>query len=73
MFTCSILSWQYQKKYFIFLTDRHVFKEKREKKLGEKAPKFLVKAEETQKDNLITAALSTIASAWVSDACCKCY
>ena len=42
-------------------------------KEGEKAQKSIVKAIEMQKDGLITAALSTVTSAWVSDACYKRY
>lgn len=44
--------------------------EKSRGKLREKAQKLFVKEAETQKDDLITAALSTVAFVWVSGAFC---
>ena len=58
---------------FICSTNNRVCKEKRGRRFGEKAQKSLVKAAETRKDDLITAALSTVTSVWVSDACYKRY
>ena len=55
-------------EYFICSINHSVCKEKRGRKLGEKAQRSPVKVTETQKDDLITAALSTVASVWVSDA-----
>ena len=52
-------------EYFICSPSHRVCKEKRGKKLGEKAQKSHVKAAETRKNDLITAALSTITFAWV--------
>ena len=54
---------------FICSTNNRVCKEKRGRRLGERAQKFLVKAAETPKDDLITATFSTVTSVWVSDAC----
>ena len=58
---------------FISSTNHRVCKEKRGRKLGEKAQKSLLKAVEPRKVNLITAALYTVTSVWVSDACYKRY
>ena len=58
---------------FICSNDNRVYKEKRSRRLGEKAQKSLVRGAETQKDNLITAALSRVTSVLVSDACNKRY
>ena len=55
-------------EYFIYSTNNRVCKEKRGRRLGEKARKFLVKKAETPKGGLITAALSTVTSVWVLDA-----
>ena len=52
---------------FICSTNHRVCKEKRERKLGDKAQTPLVNAAETQKDDLIIAALSIITSVWVSE------
>ena len=54
---------------FICSTNNRVCEEKRGRRLGEKAQKFLVKTAETPKDDLLTAAFSTVTSVWVSDAC----
>ena len=43
------------------------------RKLGEKAQKSVGKAAETRKDDFIVAALSTVTSVWVSNACYKRY
>ena len=56
---------------FICSTNNRVCKEKRGRRLGEKAQKSLVKAAETPKGGLITATLSTVSSVWVSDVCYK--
>ena len=61
------------KECSIWLTDNRVYKKKRGRRLGEKAQKPLETATETQKDDLITVALSTVTSIWVSDACYKRY
>ena len=45
---------------FIRSTNHRVCKEKKGRKLGEKAQKSLVKAAETRKDDVITAALPTV-------------
>ena len=58
---------------FICSTNNRVWKEKKGRRLGEKAQKSLIKAAETRKDDLITAALSTVISVCVSDACYKRY
>ena len=55
-------------EYFICSINHSVCTEKRGRKLGEKAQRSPVKVTETQKDDLITAALSTVTSVWVSDA-----
>ena len=47
---------------FICSTNNRVCKEKRGRRLGEKAQKSLVKATETEKDDLITSALSMVTS-----------
>ena len=57
----------------IWSTNNRVCQEKRGKSLGEKAKKSLVKAAEMRKDDLITAAQTTVISVWVSDACYKRY
>ena len=49
------------------------YNKKRGGKLGKKAQKYLVKATETQKDDLITAVFSPVTSVWISDACYKFY
>lgn len=56
---------------FVCSINHRVCKDKRRRKVGENAQKFLVKVAETQKDNIITAALSTVTSIWVSDASYK--
>ena len=58
---------------FVYSPNHRACKEKRGKTLGEKAQKFVVKAAETWKSDLITASLSTVTSVWVSDACYKRY
>ena len=58
---------------FICSTNNCICKEKKEIKLGEKSGKSLVKPAETRKGNLLTAALSTVKSVWISDAYYKCY
>ena len=50
-------------------TNNRVCKEKRGERVGEKAKKSLVIAAKTRKDDLITAALSTVTSVRVSDTC----
>ena len=55
-------------EYLICSTNHSVCKEKRGRKLGEKVQRSLIKLTEMQKDDLITAALSTVTSAGVSDA-----
>ena len=70
MLTFSIQSQQCLKNVS---SNNRACKEKRGRKLGEKAQKSLVKAAETRKDDLITLALSTVTFVWVSDACYKRY
>lgn len=55
-------------EYFISSTNHCVCKEKSGRKFGEKAKKSFVKVAETQKDDLITAALSIVTSVWLLDA-----
>ena len=52
---------------FICSTNHRVCNKKRGRELGEKAQKSLVKAAEPRKDDLITGALSTVTSVWVSN------
>ena len=56
---------------FVCSINHRVCKDKKRRKVGENAQKFLLKVAETQKDNLITAALSTVTSVWVLHASYK--